>query len=306
MKSLYLIGLLFALSSTSYAQMFTRNQVIMGTIATITLEDKSFIQKGFRLLYEVEHALSSYNKEAKLYKLNHQKEIYHDKYLLEVLQKSKYFYKLTHGYFDISIGSVTKEVYHFGQEQASDLKALQRAKIDINAFAITDTKVTLEKGITLDLGGIGKGYGVDVVSDYYHDKNITQGKVAISGDIRCLDLCEFSIQSPFEKGKTILTFSSKIPNLSISTSGTYERFKKSKELHHLINPKTKKQGRAFVSVTIMIEADNTQADALATAVSVMPKEEAIQFLLAQDVGFILVEPDKTRWSANLEKFVTSK
>ena len=93
MKSLYLIGLLFALSSTSYAQMFTRNQVIMGTIATITLEDKSFIQKGFRLLYEVEHALSSYNKEAKLYKLNHKKEIYHDKHLLEVLQKSKYFYK---------------------------------------------------------------------------------------------------------------------------------------------------------------------------------------------------------------------
>jgi len=301
-----MIGLLLVLSSISLAKSTTRSQIIMGTIATISLEDKSYIQKGFSLLKEVEHALSSYDKTAKLYKLNQQKIIYHDKHLLEVLQKSKYFYKLTHGYFDISIGSVTKEVYHFGEEQASDLKALQRAKIDIKAFTITDTKVTLERGITLDLGGIGKGYGVDVVSDYYHDKNITHGKVALSGDIRCLNLCEFSIQSPFEKGKTILTFSSKIPNLSISTSGTYERFKKSKELHHLINPKTKKQGQAFVSVTIMIEADNTQADALATAVSVMPKEEALQFLLEQDVGFILVEPDKTRWSANLEKFVISK
>ncbi len=297
---------LIILLITLYLQADTRNQVMMGTIATISLEEKSQIQKGFALLKEVELSLSSYNENAKLYTLNQTKSTYHDSYLLEVLKKSQHFHQHTNGYFDITIGSVTKGVYHFGEEQEPDFKALKGAKISIKGLSIEKDKVTLEKGIMLDLGGIGKGYGVDVVSDYYHDKNITQGKVAMSGDIRCINPCEFSIQSPFAKDKTLLSFKAKISNLSISTSGTYERFVKSKEHHHLINPKTKKQENAFVSVTILTKADNTKADALATAVSVMPKEEAIQFLVGQDVGFILVEPDKTRWSANLEKFVISK
>lgn len=290
---------------TLFLQADTRNQVMMGTIATISLEEKSQIQKGFALLKEVENSLSSYDTKAKLYQLNQIKTIYHDRYLLEALEKSQHFHQLTNGYFDITIGSVTKGVYHFGEEQEPDFKALKGAKINIKGLSIDKDKVTLEKGVTLDLGGIGKGYGVDVVSDYYHDRGIMIGKVAMSGDIRCIDPCEFSIQSPFEKDEILLSFQAKTPNLSISTSGTYERFVKSKEHHHLINPKTKKQGRAFVSVTILTQADNTKADALATAVSVMPKVEAIEFLVGQDMGFILVEPDKTRWSANLEKFVTS-
>ena len=59
-------------------------------------------------------------------------------------------------------------------------------------------------------------------------------------------------------------------------------------------------------MTILTKADNTKADAIATAVSVMPEDKAIDFLLLQDVGFILVQIDKTIISANLEPFVVSK
>jgi thiamine biosynthesis lipoprotein len=143
------------------------------------------------------------------------------------------------------------------------------------------------------------------VAEYFNEQNITKGKVSLSGDIRCINLCELQIQSPFFEDKIILSFKSQIPNLSISTSGSYRRFVKSKKHHHLINPKTKTQADNFVSVTIFKQKDNTNADAIATAAAVMPKQKAIDFLLEQDVGFVLIQKNKTTISSNLEPFVKS-
>ncbi len=304
------VAMLLSLSTLLVsAEIVSRTQVIMGTMATISLESsqKYKIQEGFTFLKNIESSLSSYDHNAKVYKLNLSKKVDGDKYLFEILNKSRYFYHLTEGYFDITIGSVTKDLYGFGdRENIPNLKQLQLAQIDINGIHIDHETITLDNGLKLDFGGIGKGYGIDKLSTYYQKQNISKGRVAISGDIRCFTPCTFEIQSPFEKAKSLLKYKAKISNLSISTSGTYERYIKFQKYHHLINPKTKKQGRAFVSVTILTKADNTKADAIATAVSVMPEDKAIDFLLLQDVGFILVQIDKTIISANLEPFVVSK
>lgn len=279
----------------------------MATMATISLDEKykDKIQKGFDLFKKLELSLSSYDKNAKLYQLNKKREIKADKYFLNILQKSKYYYKHTDGYFDVSIGSITKDLYCFGQsnERLPSKDELNNAKINIQGVHVKERIITLSKGIKLDFGGIAKGYSVDEVAQYYKDQNITKGKVALSGDIRCMSICRFHIQSPFAKNRTFATFDSKTPNLSISTSGTYERYIKSQEYHHLINPKTKRQGRVFASVTILANANNTKTDVLATATSVMSEKQAIDFLLTQDVGFILIKYDKTIISSNLSQFV---
>lgn len=283
----------------------TREQVIMGTIATISLQDrdKNEINKAFKILKDVENSLSSYKKDAKVYRLNHNKSIVMDSYLYEILQNSKEIYENSGGYFDVTIGFVTKNLYRFGEdERVPDDSELKDGVVDFSVM-INDDIVSLQKGIILDFGGIGKGYGVDKVCEYLKEQNITKGRVSLSGDIRCIDLCKFHIQSPFFEDEIIFSFKSIIPNLSISTSGSYRRFVKNKKHHHLINPKTKKQADDFVSVTIFKQKDNTKADAIATAASVMPKQKAIDFLLEQDVGFILIQKDKTTISSNLDSFV---
>lgn len=280
----------------------------MGTFSTITVEEnhQKEIQKAFELLKNIEHSLSSYNKQAKIYQLNHQKSVPIDPYLNEILDESRKIYEESEGYFDITIGSVTKELYHFGEdEKIPTSKELKNAKINIKDIVDNNGTLTLKEGITIDLGGIGKGYGVDKVAHYFQEHNISHGKIALSGDIRCLDICTFQIQSPFEENQILMGFKSKISNLSISTSGTYRRYIKEKSQHHLINPKTKKQGRAFVSVTILTDGDNTRADAIATAVSVMPKEKALKFLKEQGVGFVLVEANGTIIQKHIENFVQS-
>ncbi len=290
--------------------MSSRTQVIMGTFCTLTLEEKyaQELTNGFEKLKEVEHVLSSYQEDALVSLLNKNRRIVSHPMLTDILEKSKKYYAQTEGYFDISIGSITKELYHFGEEeQIPSEEAIKRAPLGVENIIIEKDLIRLENNITLDLGGIGKGYGVDVLAAYYQSKGLSKGQIALSGDIRCLDLCEIAIQSPFEEEATIALLQAKIPNLSISTSGTYRRFVKEKSQHHLINPKIKSQGRDFVSVTILSQANNTLCDAMATAIATMPKEKALAFVKTQDIfGYLLITPSGEAFSGNLEKFVARK
>jgi len=285
----------------------TRTQAIMGTFVHITLpkEQNKAISTSFTQLKELEAALSSYAPHL-VYQLNQMHTVPYNPTLAHAITLSKAYYKETHGYFDISIGSISKSLYHFGEENSTipTQKALQSAKRNIEGIFIHEHNISTAQGIVLDLGGMGKGYGVDRVVERLSEQNISQGIVALSGDIRCLDLCTFELQSPYSE-QTFATLTAKIPQLSISTSGTYRRFVGTQENHHLINPKTATQGRAFVSVSLFTHADNAKIDAYATAISVMPLDVALAFLKEHDeVGFVLVKSDGKIVYGNLEKFVT--
>jgi len=286
----------------------SRTQVIMGTFASISLEQNNAdkISTGFQHLADIESILSSYQEEADVYQLNLYKQITANPTLEDILNKSKYYHTLTQGYFDITIGSITKKLYHFGEaEKIPTQQEKSEAVLGIDKVHIQNGIITLDKEITIDLGGIGKGYAVDALSEYYHTLGIDKGQIALSGDIRCLDTCSVGIQDPYNEDKIFTTLLSKIPNLSISTSGTYRRFIKSKDHHHLINPKSKSQGDAFVSVTIVTQADNTLSDVIATAISTMPLELALEFLKSKsNFGYILITEQGKVIKGNLEKFVS--
>lgn len=302
---------LFLLPLLLFSQeMITRTQTLMGTFAHITF-DKDHnrqISESFNTIRKIEHSLSSYNSKALVYKLNHSHKIPYDTYLAQAIRDSKQYYIDTHGYFDITIGSISKKLYHFGENNSSlpTKQELQKAKMNITAIEINNTTISSDENITIDLGGMGKGYAVDKVVALLEDQNISQGIVALSGDIRCLGTCTFELQSPYSE-QTFAKLTSQIPQLSISTSGTYRRYVQTQEHHHLINPKTASQGKEFVSVSLFTHANNAKIDAYATAVSVMPREKALYFLHQhKELGFVLVEKGGKIIYGNLEKFVSEK
>jgi thiamine biosynthesis lipoprotein len=273
----------------------TRTQVLMGTFASITLPQiyNQEMTKSFELLKRIEDSLSTYNPLATLARLNKTHLVQYDAYLHEAIKLSKSYYHESHGYFDITIGSISKNLYHFGEEKtySPSKQALRNAHLDIHGIHIDDKQIITDKNITIDLGGMGKGYGADKVAQYLHEQNITKGIIALSGDIRCLDRCEVYLQSPYSE-QTFAKIKSKKTQLSISTSGPYRRFASTKGEHHLINPKTASQGRAFVSVSLFTTANNAKIDAYATAISVMPKAEAVVFLQSlKDIGFVIVDKE---------------
>lgn len=288
--------MLFSTILWSSMDMQTRTQVMMGTIVDITLPSKveTHIDHSFDIIRDMEHILSSYSPKAYLHRLNHQKSLPTHPILVDIIKESIGYYTLTQGYFDITIGSITKELYHFGEEVASPSSLeLNSAKLDIKGINLGVETIRLDENITLDLGGIGKGYAVDKVVSYLKEQNITRGRIALSGDIACLDKCDIYIQSPlgervFAKVSTLSAY------ISISTSGTYRRYAKEKSQHHLIDPKQRKPQQNFISISLFAYGDNSRLDALTTAISVMPKALALSFLANHnELSYILVESNGT-------------
>lgn len=300
------LSLIFALSLNA-SEMLERTQVMMGTFATVSLpkEHSTQLQTAFDTIKAVEASLSSYDPKADIYRLNHNRETNLSAYTYEAFQRCRHYYDVTDGYFDITVGAITKELYRFGEEERlPDDQELEKAKIDFKGLHFNAKKAQLDNGVTVDLGGMGKGFGVDKAAAYLHEQNITQGKIALSGDIRCLGVCEMALQDPFSEG-TVAAFKTKYPDMAISTSGNYRRYVGDKTANHLIDPKAKCPQQAFASITLISRGPNSDIDAYATAASVMPYEKAVPFLQQRGVGYILFTTGGERIvSENIEHYVT--
>ena len=277
----------------------------MGTFVTITLsqKDKKYFQPAFQIIKNVEKALSSYDKNSPIYKLNHHGESLIYPYTYEALRLSEKYYKKSDGYFDIAIGKITKDLYHFGEEERLPSSfELEQSSTAFSGLHFNTISATLSKGIKIDLGGMGKGFGVDKVAVYFRERNIS-AVIAASGDIRCLNICPIEINNPQGK-ELLLSFFTKDQDTAISTSGNYNRYVASKSNNHLINPKTKYPQQNFLSITLISHLSNAEIDAYATAASVMPKEKAYDFLDSLPLAYVILQSDGKKYmSKNIDQFV---
>ncbi len=296
MKQISLFIPILALGSLLNAQpLIKRTQVMMGTYVSISLnaEDLMHAKSYFNRIMKVEKALSSYDKEAEIYRLNHEKSVALSSDSYEALLLSQKYYKETDGYFDITIGSITKGLFHFGDKEAlPSLFELNSARVDFMGLHLDNKSAWIDKGIKIDLGGMGKGFGVDKAVRVLKQKGIKEAVVSLSGDIHCMHQCKMSVQNPFYEG-ILASFTMAQNNTAISTSGNYRRYVKDTDYNHLINPKTHQSQRVFASITLISdELSNSDLDAYATAASVMPYSKAVRFLDAQPLGYLLVTNTK--------------
>ena len=272
----------------------TRTKVLMGTFATISLtESKKDLLKGaFATLISIDNSLSSYNQNSPIYKLNKDKKADINLYTYEALLLSKKYYKESAGYFNIAIGSVTKDLYHFGEdERVPQNWELNTSDTSFDALTFNKHTAKLAQGVKIDLGGFGKGYGIDRVMEYLKINGVKKAEVALSGDIRCLGVCEININNPYSD-EPLLGFLTRKEEIAISTSGNYNRFVGIEKNNHLINPKTKQSQKDFISITLISTLPSSDIDAYTTAASVMPKELAYKFLDSLDLAYVILESDR--------------
>jgi len=289
------------------AGMLNRTKVGMGTFITLSLDEtqKHHFQNGFKILKDVELSLSSYDKNSPVSRLNKNKYVKLDKYTFEAFSLSHKYYKRSDGYFDITVGSVTKDLYRFGEdERVPSKEELQNSHVSFKALRFNESEAFLEKDSKVDLGGMGKGFGVDKVAKYLKKHSIKQAEIALSGDIRCLGVCDIQIQSPFHDG-IFASFKTIHNETAISTSGNYNRYVDTKKNNHLINPKIKQSQDKFISITLVSKMSNSDLDAYATAASVMPIDKAYAFLDSLDLAYLVIQSDEEfRFSDNLYYYLS--
>lgn len=268
--------LLFLLIASSIqAELIYRTQVHMGTFVTLSLSEtsKKYFAPAFNIVKTIDEMFSTYKKTSMSSQLNRTKNFLHaPSDFMSLLEESRKMYQVSQGFFSIAIGDITKNRFHFGESKqyAPSSNALNSAHVQGLGFRLLgDNHVKLDDNITLDFGGIAKGFAVDKIKSYLIHKKVNKFQIALSGDIYCQGQCNISIQSPFYKDKKLLTLHLK--DCAISTSGNYERYVKSKSNNHLINPYTKRPQQEIASLTLYsTHYSNTFLDAMATALSVMP------------------------------------
>ena len=293
MKVLFIV--LMSMSLLCGAQ---RTQVHMGTLISVNVEDQNLSDEVFKLFADLDNRLSTYKYDSEISQLNRHLELNVSAVTRKVLERSLEMSRLTNVAFDVTIGSLTHGAYRFGydDEHLPTKAQIHNAEksVGVNRIKIDGNQVKLLPATILDLGGIGKGYAVDLSIDLLQNQGVTKAVVAASGDIGCLDQCVVNIQDPFHPNSHIATIASSLPRLAVSTSGNYERYIKNKTHNHLIDPKTGKSQQHYASITLVDVRDNTRIDALATAVSIMDEKKAISMLKKLNIAYLLIRTDGTR------------
>lgn len=290
MKIVFMLGMLALMLSGA-----GRTQVHMGTLVTVTVQEENMSDEIFALFAHLDAHLSTYKNDSEISQLNRDLELNVSEVTRKVLERSLEMSSLTDGAFDVSVGSVTHNAYRFGyeNEQLPSKLQLQKAQqhIGVNRIYLEKNRVRMEEGTIIDLGGIGKGYAVDMAMERLQNKEISKAVLAASGDIGCLGECVIHIRNPFHPSGAIATIVSTLPRFAISTSGNYERYIKNKTHNHLIDPKTGKSQQRYASITLMDTGDNTRIDALSTAVAVMDEKKAMMMLDKLGIAYVFIHND---------------
>ncbi len=142
----------------------------------------------------------------------------------------------------------------------------------------------LGQGATLDLGGIGKGYAVDCLLDYFHEASVPGALISFGSSVATLgekgDGSDFriSLRDPKDANATKATLNA--PRGSLSVSGDYERFVTvgGERYHHILDPDTAYPcENGLSSVSVLCES-GALADALSTALFVIGEQSARELL----------------------------
>jgi len=280
--------------SSLEAQTVSMTKPLMGGFVTITLDkkDSELFEPAVSQLKQLERALSSYDINSPIFRLNQEKKaiLSYDTYL--ALKLSSHYYRETDGFFNIAIGHLSKDLYRFGnKERTPSTYELKNVSTDLNSLVYNEISAHISNGIKIDLGGMGKGFTIDRVSRFFKDKGVIV-TLDTGHDIRCLGLCRVELQVTNEK-RFILNTIQKDIGISTTTLESYS-----------LNPKTKKLQNNFLSVTLISKISSADLDAFTTAVSVMPMEKAYAFLKRKNLAYIIVQSNnKIILSDNLDEFV---
>src|SRR3989304_1696170 len=137
-----------------------------------------------------------------------------------------------------------------------------RPLTDLRNILVDETAETLflkEKGMRINLGGIGKGFAADYAYNVLLKQGVKSGIVAIAGDLRVFgkrpdgSTWNIGIRHPRKKEGVMaqVRFLDRA-DMAISTSGDYERFfmKNGGRYHHVLSPDTLHPSRGNQSASV--------------------------------------------------------
>jgi thiamine biosynthesis lipoprotein len=252
---------------------------------------------AFARAEELEQIMSDYREDSELMRLAREGvpapfPVSNDLY--DVLAKSIRISEFSRGAFDVTVGPLV-ELWRKARttRRFPDASELAKAKalVDYRNLELDAARRTVflkRAGMKLDLGAIGKGYAADQMLALLQSRGIRQAMVVAGGEVA------LGAPPPGKAGWRVAidtpdTGTGNPPcvillhDAAVSTSGNSRQFVEinGRRFSHIIDPSTG-LGLEGAASTTVIARDSATADALATALSVMPVADGI--LLAESLA----------------------
>jgi len=246
----------------------------------------------------VEKKFSRYRSDNIIHQINtaNGKRITLDKETALLIDYAHTCFQISDGLFDITSGILRKAWNFSSQKRTPSIKEVE----DLLAFVGWDKAhwhppyLTLQAGMEIDLGGLGKEYAVDRCAGLIRPLGIPNVLINFGGDLYALDGMHngepwrCAIEDPSENGKSTNRYIELVQG-AVATSGNTKRYieHNGKRYGHILNPKTGWPiENAPRSVTVLA---NTCIEAgVLSSLAMLQGADAETFLSEEGVTFHLI------------------
>ncbi len=215
--------------------------------------------------------------------------------LFTVLARAREIARATDGAFDPTVGplvAVWREARRMHRLPGDAELDSARARVGWRHLALDSARCRVRlslRRMRLDLGGIAKGYAVQQAADVLRARGVVSALVEAGGDIAVTNAppgaAGWRVTVP-GADSSVRVRASALTNAAISTSGPSEQFVEigGVRYSHVVDPRTGVGLTSGAQVTV-IATDGALADALSTALAMLPPESAAA-LLARYPGVV--------------------
>ncbi len=232
--------------------------------------------------------------------------------LYDILTVARQAYQLSGGRFDVTSGPLMRLWGFYRKQESPRLPTaaeLQTAKklVGLDKVEFNDADRTVfftVPGMSIDLGGIAKGYAADLaLKNCYNMPGLV---VNLGGNLRFsalppgVDNYPVAIRNPLNTQEICLEFT--LTHGAVSTSGSYERYVKidGRQYSHIMNPATAQPVSGILSVTVVAENAVT-ADYLSTAIFIGGAELAEKLSQTLNIAVYIITPASNQAGYELQK-----
>lgn len=240
-------------------------------------------------IHALERQMTVYREDSELAEINRtagEAPVVVERGLFGLLQQAQRLSRETGGAFDPTAGPLIclwrrcrdERRLPTAEELAAARERMGAEHLEFDAAA--STVRFLRAGLSLDLGGIGKGFALDVAAERLRDDGLRNflfhgghSSLLARGEHTGCDGWPVGIRDPFFPRQTYATLVLRDRGLSTSGSGVQFFRHEGKRYGHILDPRSGMPAEGMLSVTV-VAPSAAEADALSTAFFVMGLEKA--------------------------------
>lgn len=287
---------------------------LLNTVTTIQIydsDDYDILRGCFAVMYQYEKIFSRTLESSEVYQINHSSETCFtiSDELKELLTVALHYSRLSDGALDVTIAPLSSLWDFTGAEHQS---SVPEEELILPALSLVDyrylslegnTLTFLKEGMQLELGAVAKGFIADKIKEYLLGNGIQSAVINLGGNILLVgekpdgSAFQVGIQKPFEDRDAIVAAISSLKDVSMVSSGIYERYFYDKDgvfYHHILNPFTGYPCDTDLLQVTVISSDSVVGDALSTACFALGLDKGLELIHSlPDVYAVFITTDGT-------------